>query len=117
MKHVRGHRLGIDQGTVNLFSDFATDGDMWTGEGKRERRQWVEFSERYANPPVVQVALQLWDMDAETNVRADIGAEDITEKGFALFFRTWGDSRVARVRMSWIAIGEVKNADDWDIDL
>ena len=116
MKRFQGHLLGVDQGLVNLFSDFATDGEMWTGEGTRERRQRVLFSEPFRSVPVVQVGLSLWDMDAETNVRADIEAEDIDETGFNIVFRTWGDSRIARVRMSWTAIGEVKGEDDWDVE-
>ena len=116
MKRIQGHLLGIDHGLVNLFSDFATDGEMWTGEGTRERRQRVSFSEPFKEPPVVQVALSLWDMDAGTNVRADIGAEDVDETGFNIVFRTWGDTRVARVRMSWTALGEVRGDDDWDVD-
>jgi hypothetical protein len=32
-----------------------------------------------------------------------------------MVFRTWGDSRIARVRMSWTAFGEVKSDDDWDL--
>lgn len=116
MKRIQGHLLGIDQGRVNLFSDFATDGEMWTGTGTRERRQRVMFAEPFKSVPVVQVGLALWDMDAETNVRADIDAEDVTESGFNIVFRTWGDSRIARVRMSWTAFGEVKGDDDWEIE-
>ncbi|MCP4819306.1 MAG: hypothetical protein GY883_08960, partial [Shimia sp.] len=57
-----------------------------------------------------------WDMDAEHNIRAEVVAEEVTNLGFHLVFRTWGDSRVARVRMSWLAIGELSHADDWAIE-
>jgi hypothetical protein len=30
-------------------------------------------------------------------------------------FRTWGDSRVARIRADWMAIGEVSGEDDWEM--
>lgn len=116
MRKLQGHRLAVDQGLVNLFSDFATDGEMWTGEGTRERRQLVEFSEPFLSAPVVQVGLSLWDMDTERNIRADVGAEDVTATGFVILFRTWGDSRIARVRLSWLAIGEVTGADEWDVE-
>ena len=49
------------------------------------------------------------------NARADITAENITERGFHLVFRTWGDTRVARVRADWMAIGAVKSEDDWEL--
>lgn len=54
-------------------------------------------------------------MDQGANVRADIGTDKVTEKGFEMVFRTWSDTRVARVRLSWTAIGEVSSEDDWDL--
>jgi hypothetical protein len=30
-------------------------------------------------------------------------------------FRTWGDTRIARVRIAWMAIGELSEGDDWDV--
>jgi hypothetical protein len=33
-----------------------------------------------------------------------------------IVFRTWGDTRVARVRADWLAIGEVRGEDDWQVD-
>ena len=42
--------------------------------------------------------------------RADLTAENVSEKGFHLVFRTWGDTRVARVRADWLAIGAVRDA-------
>jgi hypothetical protein len=54
-------------------------------------------------------------MDQGANVRADISADNVTETGFDLVFRTWSDTRVARVRMSWMAIGEVASDDDWEL--
>jgi hypothetical protein len=105
--------VGIDQGDTVLFSDYEDGGKMWTGKGSRERRAAVKFSEPYRTPPSVHVALSMWDMDSGTNVRADVTAEKITEIGFDLVFRTWGDTRVARARIRWMAIGELVNPDDW----
>jgi hypothetical protein len=31
-------------------------------------------------------------------------------------FRTWGDSRVARICADWMALGSVRGEDDWDVD-
>ncbi|WP_420326503.1 H-type lectin domain-containing protein [Mameliella sp.] len=115
MKKLTASRVGIDQGDEEVFSEFATGGDMWTGEGNRERRKSVRFSEPFRMPPTVQVGMSLWDMDQRANIRADITAEKVTKTGFDLVFRTWADTRVARVRMNWLAIGEIKNEDDWDL--
>ena len=115
MKRMRSNAVGVEQGNVELFSDFATGGDMWTGSGARERRKRITFSESFREVPVVQVTLSLWDMDSDANVRADIQAENVDVKGFEMVFRTWGDTRVARVRMSWMAIGELPNEDDFEL--
>lgn len=115
MKLFAASRVGVDQGIEEVFSDFANGGEMWTGYGARERRKPVRFSGTFRAPPLVQVSLSLWDMDQGANVRADIAAETVTETGFELVFRTWADTRVARVRMSWMAIGEVQSDDDWEL--
>ncbi len=115
MRRLKGHLLGVDQGSAVLFSDFEDGGVMWTGQGPREMRKAMKFSEPYAEPPVVTLAMSMWDMDQKTNQRADISAEDITAKGFSIVFRTWGDTRVARVRADWLAIGELAHEDDWDV--
>jgi hypothetical protein len=115
MKRIRNSFVGVDQGDEVLFSDFEHNGQMWTGEGARERRKEIRFRTAYRSPPAVHVSLSLLDMDSGPNIRSEVTAQDITQEGFQLVFRTWGDSRVARVRMSWMAIGELSYDDDWVI--
>ena len=107
--------VGVDQGDVVLFSDYENGGKMWTGKGSRERRHAVKFSEPYRVPPAIQCSLSMWDMDSATNARADVQAEKITETGFEIVFRTWEDTRVARARVRWIAIGELDHEDNWQL--
>ncbi len=114
MKRVYASTIGIDQGTEMLFSDFDTDGDMWTGNGPRERRVAITFSENFKNKPNVMVTLEMFDMDSGTNQRAETVAENITETGCDIVFRTWGDTKIARARAAWMAIGGVDAADNWD---
>ncbi len=115
MKKFLKQAIGVDQGDDVLFSDYEDGGVMWTGNGSRERRHSVSFHEPFRSPPVVHVALSMWDMDSATNARADIAAEHVTASGFDVVFRTWGDSRVARARIRWMAIGEVLHDDDWQL--
>ncbi len=115
MKKLRNYMIGVDQGDPILFSDFEDDGEMWTGRGQRERRKRIVFSQPYRSPPAVQTSVSLWDMDAATVIRADIKAEAVTNDGFDLVFRTWGDTRVARLRIAWMSIGELADPDDWDL--
>ena len=115
MKRFQNRLLGVDQGEVVVFSDFEDGGPMWTGEGPRLARAAVEFSQPFVEPPSVQVSLSMWDMETGANPRADIAAEDITTSGFHVAFRTWGDTRVARVRVSWTALGALPDDDAWDV--
>ena len=115
MKKISNSAIGIDQGDDALFSDFEIGGEMWTGKGPRERRKKLRFSRAFQKPPSVFVSLSMWDMDTATNSRADISAEEITTKGFEVVFRTWGDTKVARVRVRWMAVGPLPNDDDWEL--
>lgn len=114
MQRLRNPRTGVDQGDLVLFSEFDSGGSMWTGEGARERRKAVKFKDSYRQPPVVHVSISLWDMGTDAAIRAELVAENITTTGFDVVFRTWGDSRVARLRAAWIAVGELPFDDDWD---
>ncbi|WP_282091099.1 H-type lectin domain-containing protein [Epibacterium ulvae] len=114
MKRLRNPRTGIDQGDVLVFSDFQEGGEMWTGRGQREKRCTVLFSDSFASTPSVQISVSLWDIDTSVTARAEILAENITKSQFEIVFKTWGDSRIARIRASWLAIGELPYEDDWD---
>jgi len=116
MRKLDANRIGIDTGRVILFSDFESGGEMWAGHGPREKRVTILFDGIFLDPPVVQVSIDMWDMDQKANMRADILADNITREGFEIVFKTWGDTRIARIRANWMAIGDVKNDDDWEID-
>ena len=115
MQKLGNNSIGVEQGESVLFSDYKHGGQMWTGEGNRERRQRVTFSESFRKQPVVHCSLSMWDVDSSANVRADVSAECIDGAGFDIVFRTWGDTRIARARIGWMAIGELKNSDDWEV--
>ncbi len=114
MKRIYASTIGIDHGSEMLFSDFDNGGDMWTGEGERERRIAVSFSEKFKSHPNVMVTLEMFDVDCNANQRAETVAENVTEAGFDIVFRTWGDTKFARARASWMAIGGVDADDNWD---
>lgn len=115
MIRLRAQTIGIDQGAVLIFDDYEAGGAMWTGTGQRARRAEVRFATSYRTPPTVQVNLSMWDVHGSANQRGDLSAEEVTETGFQVVFRTWGDTRVARVRADWTAIGELPDEDVWDV--
>lgn len=107
--------LGVQQGTHILFSDFSNGGPMWSGTGQREVRKPVTFNPAFAEPPIVMVNVSMLDADHGTNLRTDLATENVTARGFDLVFRTWSDSRIARLRADWTAIGAAPDDEDWDL--
>jgi len=115
MRRIQSHLFGIAQGSTLLFSDYQHDGVMWTGEGAREFRQVVTFEEPFGNTPVVQLGISMWDLDHQTNQRVDLQTDMINPEGFAIVFRTWGDTRIARIRVAWTAFGEAPDDEAWSL--
>ncbi len=115
MKQFSAGAIAIDQGVVNLISDFDTGGEMWSSQGPRERRAEVRFAGKFRAPPVVHLSLSMFDMDHKHNQRFDLEAVEISETGFIIVFRTWSDTRIARARAAWMAVGNTGHEDDWDV--
>lgn len=115
MKRLDNHVIGVEQGDVILFSDFEDDGEMWKGNGPRAARRSVSFSEHFSQAPSVSLQLSMIDMSNDAYIRADLQSEDVSTSGFDIVFRTWGDSRVARIRVAWQAIGALPSEDTWDL--
>ena len=116
MQRLRSHLVGVDHGDLMLFSDFEDGGEMWTGMGPRQRRRRVAFEEPFRVPPVVHLTISLWDVDTSSAVRADVTTQAVTEDGFDVVFKTWGDTKVARCRINWLAVGELPDDDQWDLE-
>jgi len=116
MKRWNSMHTGVDQGDIQLFADYIDDGPMWTASGDREIRREITFEGRFKSAPNVQVSISLLEIDHSANTRYEIVAENVTPEGFDLVFRTWSDTRIARVRAAWLAIGDMRNHDDWDVD-
>lgn len=115
MKILKTGHVAVAQGNETLFDDFKDGGDMWTGDGTRERRVRIVFERSFASQPSVQCSLSMWDFEYSTNMRGDVDVDNITETGFEIVFRTWGNTRIARARASWMAIGAVTDDDMWQV--
>jgi len=115
MRRFETRTLGILQGSMVLFSDYKDNGQMWTGAGERELQREIKFTEVFREPPVVQVSMSMWDIDQTTSPRVDLSYNRVECGGFWIAFRTWGDTRVARVRADWTAMGPLHDADDWQL--
>ena len=113
MRKLKSAFVGVDQGSVHLFSDYDTDGPMWARSGEREVAKRIMFSELFARPPAVTVQIALLDSHSDHFLLMSFAATDVTCAGFTLVFKTWSDTRLAQVKMSWQAIGELPQDDDW----
>ena len=116
MKKLQSQVIGVDSGEIVLFEHFNSDGPMWSGHGPREVVQPVIFDEPFTDLPAVTLGLVMWDIAEGSNSRIDLGTQTISTRGFEIRLRTWGDTRIARVRVSWQAIGPVRDDELWEID-
>ena len=115
MERIDGNGLGVAKGSLMLFSDFETGGAMWTGEGPRLVRRTVRFSRPFRAAPTMFVTPEMWDYDSSANIRGDLTAEEITGESADIVFKVWSDTRIARLRVAWIAFGPLPHHDDWTL--
>ena len=88
---------------------------MWAGTGERAVRHKVAFENGFQEKPVVQLSITLMDADSNQHLRYSLNVEKITKNEFEVVFKTWSDSRFARVWVSWTAYGQVPDPDMWDV--
>jgi hypothetical protein len=65
----------------------------------------IAFDRAFAVPPVVHVGIVGFDIDHRDNARLQVGIVDIDEHGFGVQLRTWWNTRLWSVDLSWMAIG------------
>ena len=88
----------------------------WARCGLEHGHARVTFKEKCINPPSVTLNISLWDVHNETNFRMKLQAIDITESGFTASFETRDETRIARMHVTWQAIGEAIDPDEiWDV--
>jgi hypothetical protein len=80
---------------------------MNTGFGPRSYIQHVDFPEKFEANPQVTVSLKGYDAssDGVTSIRLIANVVDITNSGFNLEIKTWWDSKIHAVWVTWLAIG------------
>lgn len=65
----------------------------------------MSFERPFSGSPVVQVGITGFDMDNSANARLNVDIVSIDDAGFEIELRTWLNSRLWSVDLSWIAIG------------
>lgn len=116
MRRIDTNWLGVAEGFVTLFDHWADATEMWDGIGERQVRQAITFEGSFASVPVVQLSATLIDAHSDTYLRLNMRAEDVTEQGFTLAVDIWDDTRIARLGVSWQALGPLDDPDEiWDV--
>ncbi|MET0412125.1 MAG: H-type lectin domain-containing protein [Polyangiaceae bacterium] len=91
--------LDDSQPSWTLLEAPAPDGDARTVRGR------VTFERAFSSVPVVQVGITGFDIDNGANARLRVGVSQIDEQGFEVEVRTWWNTRLWSVDLSWLAIG------------
>jgi hypothetical protein len=90
-------------GSAGVFSHYP-NGYMWTGSGEREVVKYVGFSKPFNGKPSVSASLAMVDSSNGANLRVNVSVQDVTNDGFNVRVATWGDTKLAGVSISWIAV-------------
>ena len=80
---------------------------MNNSSGARSYTQQVNFSEKFESNTQVVLSLKGYDAssDGVSSVRLIVSAVEITDVGFTLEVKTWADSKIHGVWVTWLAIG------------
>jgi hypothetical protein len=74
-------------------------------QADRVAHHHVVFERAFSAPPVVHVGIAGIDVCKDDNARLRVRALDITSSGFVVEARTWLNTKIWSVDVSWLAIG------------
>jgi len=109
--------LQVETGRVALFDHIERNGPMWAGTGPRMVAAPVNFGSVFDSAPGVNLSIGSIDAASQQNLRLRIEAREVTSEGFSVEAPTWGDTRIGRLAVNWIAVGTVAADDEggWDV--
>lgn len=76
-----------------------------TGNGERTESVDVKFQDDFIEPPKVLASIMDTYLYAGLDHKLYVSVSNITKEGFKVTIRTWGNTRVAEVGVSWVALG------------
>lgn len=103
----------IASGEAMVFDHIKTPGPMWTGQGKRWAEAPIVFERLFDAPPHVMLSIRMIDAIHMTNLRLQLIPKSVSRVGFTVSAHTWDDTKIGRLSISWLAIGE--RAVEWDV--
>ncbi|MBY6113308.1 H-type lectin domain-containing protein [Mameliella alba] len=97
--------LQVVAGRGELFNHVDENLPMWSGIGDRSLTKEIVFDFPFFRMPMITIGLIGIDSAHDQNLRFILEAQRVSEGGFLIVFRTWGDTHIARASVSWQAIG------------
>jgi len=94
-----------DKKKVDSGSFSTSDVRPWH-EARAKNSKRVRFKEGwFRKPPTVLVALNMFDMAGNADLRVRVDVDDVDAEGFTWHLDTWDDSTLYAAGASWIALG------------
>lgn len=66
----------------------------------------VQFETSFSNTPIIHIAISGFDIDQRDSSRVSATPEMITSTGFDIRINTWCETRVYKIEVSWLALGQ-----------
>ncbi|XP_013400203.1 uncharacterized protein LOC106166258 [Lingula anatina] len=83
-----------------VSSDYCKRG---SSERCQSQVKYVRFNQRFRKTPVVMTAISAFDIWRRANSRLTVYPSSISTHGFNMNMKTWGNTHLYRVSVSWIA--------------
>ncbi|EBA02846.1 hypothetical protein RB2150_18367 [Rhodobacterales bacterium HTCC2150] len=93
-------------GSGLLFRHANPGGYMWNDQGDREFEVFIPFETTLERKPLVQVNLSGVDASHAQNLRLTLAVKSTSLEGFVVGAKTWGDTKIASVDISWMAMAQ-----------
>lgn len=91
-------------GTGSLFRHVNPEKFMWNQDGERQVEVYIPFRKMFPVVPQIQMGLTGVDASKAQNLRLKLDTCDVSVQGFVAIARTWDDTRLASIDVSWFAI-------------
>ena len=95
----------MESGRVWMHAED-TEFHLDTGSGDRTADKLVRFDIPFQKPPQVVIGLTKFDTNKDRNARLSVEAKDVGAASFEVEFKTWSDTLVYGVEVSWLAYGD-----------
>jgi hypothetical protein len=76
------------------------------GDGERTVNLEIRFTKKFTSKPELIFSVSGVDASRDANLRYSVESTFVSNEGFLLKIKTWGDTKIFGITGSWIAITE-----------